>query len=124
MGKHIHNLATSMIGQLGIKTEDYAGVHSLWVMRSCAVEAQLSKMRPETLGRIVAGGKGIMSHQTHIPMYEVFEGHEESYPHLNVHDDGLTQLRRLARIAIIAEMANILEAQIFRASEIGKKLLT
>ena len=123
MGTYIHNLAKSMIGQLGIKTEDYYGVHNLWVMRVCSVEKQLCKMRPETLGRIVAGGKGIVSHATHMPMYEVFEGHEKSYPYIDIHADGLTQLHRLACIALIAEMANVLDGRIFRASEIGQELL-
>lgn len=62
MGTYIHNLATSFIGELGIKTIDIGetGRHGqtlLWDCFSPRIKTKLSRMRPETLGRIAACGR-------------------------------------------------------------------
>ncbi len=105
MGQHITNMAQSLIGELGIP-QSYAdsSVHHLWVMWVCKLEKKVHRMNPETLGSIVAQGKGIVAHCMHTPMYEVFEGHEATYSYIRSHDTGMQQLQHLACVALIAEI--------------------
>lgn len=124
MGQHLHNLATSLIGQLNITSDDLRdpklesekfdfGSQILWDKRGEDVKRYLrEKMKPETLGRIVAQGGGCdESNARHgnplgTDLYQVHCG-----TYLGKYWDGTSLLVQLAATAIVAEMSDILSSR-------------
>lgn len=102
MGKYIRNLATSFIGQLGVKADDYdrCPAQDIYKCHSEAITTELRRMRPETLGRIAA------SKPTKTTLYQVHCG---SY--LSKHSNGKDLLLTIACTAIVAEMADIISSR-------------
>ena len=114
MGTYINNLAKSLIGQLGVKVEEISSTGwlaaDLYERYGKAVHVQLLRMRPETLGKIAAAGKGCTAPLGTTSLHGVFR-EDESKPWLNLCSDGATLLRGIACAAIIAEMADIINSQ-------------
>lgn len=97
---YIRNVATSLIGQLGIRVETFIyNPHWFWLQHRNQIGDAVDKMSPQTLGRIVAcGGRGRHSiYDTCCGDYHVRNG-----------ADGMQMLRVLAVIVIAAEMTEIL----------------
>jgi len=111
MGKYISNLARHFIGQLRVRAEDFGKfpAQELYAHHNKAIKAQLHRMRPETLGRIAACGKGCSDeNREESPQTgTLYLVHCSTY--LDKYADGVTLLREIACTAIVAEMANILE---------------
>jgi len=123
MGTHIHNLAKTMIGQLGITManigDDKVGRAAtiLYDQRHDQIETTLQKMRPETLGRIIAQGKGARPiGDTSTPMYSMVDHHMDWLGGC-MYDNGMRLLVRIACMVIIAEMFDILFGTIMDAQE-------
>ena len=110
--RYLRNLAKSLMGQLGITVEDLAGefpdceAQYLYEHRSKEIKAQLRRMRPETLGRIAACGKGRTEEGETQQGPWLYHVHCGAY--LDKYADGVSLLREIACTAIVAEMANIL----------------
>lgn len=107
---YIRNVARQIMAQLGITTadlgeEDFAGIAQVvYERRSGEIKAWLSRVRPETLGRIAACGQGYPSTRKGTPLYLVHCG-----TWLGKRDSGPELLREIACTAIIAEISDILE---------------
>lgn len=104
MGKYITNLAQNLIKKLKIKVaadeREFLAQNYFYFLYSEKVNAHLKQMRPETLGKIAACGKGIEGIRSY--------GFNFSNGHLDNYADGKSLLREIACMAIIAEMASIL----------------
>jgi len=119
MGRYITNLAEGFIGQLKARIEaedrpvgggDFLA-QNLYQRHCDAIIDQLRRMRPETLGKIAAYGRGaddttreIVPGEHGTTLYQVHCG-----TWLGKYNDGMTLLRDIACTAIVAEMANILK---------------
>jgi len=101
MGEYLRNTALTLMGQLGIGVADIeAGetAHDLYVQRGAEIKAKLHRMRPETLGRIIACGQNSMRDLRPLDGW-VLSGRE--------------LLREVACMVIVAEMADILLEEMF-----------
>ncbi len=120
--RHIENVARNIIGKLGIVyyglifSEPELWARALWERHSEAVRREVSKMSPETHGKIAAQGLGkhdIRTDRRPQPSGVTEEGatslyavHQKEYLHRN--DSGREILIELATTALIAEMTDIL----------------
>lgn len=114
MGTYLRNLAMSLIGQLNISPEELIdaslgercegfGAQVLYDRRCLDISTLLRKMRPETLGKIIAKGGGDAMYLVHCETW------------LGKDWEGLDYLVEIACTAIVAEMTAILRAR--RATE-------
>lgn len=106
---YIRNVARQIMVQLGITTADlgegeFAGPQVVYERRSGEIKAWLSRVRPETLGRIAACGRGHPDTRKGTALYLVHCG-----TWLGKRDSGPELLREIACTAIVAEISDILE---------------
>jgi len=107
-----------MIGQLGINPCDlgslpYKAGQTLYEKWGEPIKRQLTRMRPETLGKIAACGVGNPDEVSEdeslrdYAAYSLYQVHCGTY--LDKYASGIALLREIACTAIIAEMTNILK---------------
>lgn len=129
--RYIADLAKSLIGMLGITWSDARrfgesfSAQTLYAQREKDVRREVSRMRPDTLGKIVAHGLSKTDPRTeHRPMASgvtqhgatsLYSVHCGSY--LSKYDSGRDILIELAVTAIIAEMTDQLRKRMHREAE-------
>ncbi|MBX4199004.1 hypothetical protein KW800_01880 [Candidatus Parcubacteria bacterium] len=120
MGTYIHNLAMSLIGQLGLEPEVNHGdkfirVEHFYEIYAEKLEPALEGMSPQTLGKISGCGLGRWDKGgTKLLEISDFEGY------LSGGADGKAILVHLACMTVLAEVANIFREwhpDLFPASE-------
>lgn len=127
MGADLRNIARTLMGQLGITTNivdtplpfDAAVLaRFVYAKRGKDIKQRLRDMKPETLGKIAACGRGSRV-QKRTPQYEavaatMYSVHAGTWPltgggsWLDNHADGMSLLVEIACTAIMAEMGDIL----------------
>lgn len=110
MGKvpYLRGVALNMMGQMRVNkgTEMKVGetVHDLYNRHEFALRILLRRMRPETLGKIIACAKPSVPGSRKTSVKDVD-------PWLRLTNGGPEILRQLASAVIIAEIADIIEEQ-------------
>lgn len=119
MGTYIHNLAVTFIKEFCITDADLGSRETDFICRSekaTAMSNKLKRMRPETLGKIIAYGLDpeTAAQRGKVSLYEVLYnlgGNTNSFEDdFTPHKSGKEFLVLLARAAIVAEINEIIPA--------------